>query len=158
MFSLNKDIFPWNEYNSVNEYNCLEWLYFLWINICPLNQFISLTVNKHIISLKLNKYNSLKLLKYTVAGCKIMLLVQIYFVECEYMYFLIFALFTKGQPKSTLSGQANKYRLWFIGSLHTLRAETSYIPRKAETSCIPTKNVYVSPRQIHHYHWNLLFH
>ena len=33
---------------------------------------ISLTVNKYIISLKLNKYNSLKLHKYTVAGCKIM--------------------------------------------------------------------------------------
>ena len=33
---------------------------------------ISLTVNKYIISLKLNKYNSLNLHKYTVAGCKIM--------------------------------------------------------------------------------------
>ena len=56
------------------------------------------TVNKYIISLKLNKYNSLKLEKYTVAGCKIMPWVQIYFVECEYMYFLIFALFTNGKP------------------------------------------------------------
>ena len=28
-------------------------------------------VNKYIISLKLNKYNSLKLHKYTIAGCKI---------------------------------------------------------------------------------------
>ena len=33
---------------------------------------ISLTVNKYIIYLKLNKYNSLKLHKYAVAGCKIM--------------------------------------------------------------------------------------
>ena len=33
---------------------------------------ISLTVNRYIIFLKLNKYNSLKLHKYTVAGCKIM--------------------------------------------------------------------------------------
>ena len=30
------------------------------------------TVNKYIITLRLNKYNSLKLQKYTVAGCKIM--------------------------------------------------------------------------------------
>ena len=50
--------------------------------MCPL-------VNKYIISLKLNKYNSLKLHKYAGAGCKIMPWVQIYFVECEYMYFLI---------------------------------------------------------------------
>ena len=41
---------------------------------------ISLTVNKYIISLKLNQCNSLKLHEYTVAGCKIMLGVQIYFV------------------------------------------------------------------------------
>ena len=41
---------------------------------------ISLTVNKYIISLKLNQRNSLKLHEYTVAGCKIMLGVQIYFV------------------------------------------------------------------------------
>ena len=33
---------------------------------------ISLTVNKYIISLKLNKCSSLKLHKYTVAGCEIM--------------------------------------------------------------------------------------
>ena len=72
--------------------------------------------------------------------------------------FLIFALFTNGQPQSTLNGHANKYKLWFISSLHTLRAETSCKPRKAETSCIPTKNVYVSPRHLRHYHWNLLFH
>ena len=37
-----------------------------------------LTVNKYIISLKLNKYNSLKLHKYTVAGCKIMPWVQMW--------------------------------------------------------------------------------
>ena len=37
---------------------------------------ISLTFNKYIIYLKLNKYNSLKLHKYTVAGCKIMPWVQ----------------------------------------------------------------------------------
>ena len=49
MFSLNEDIFPrmnwlvpWKEYDSVKEYNCLDWLYFLWINICPFNEFISL--------------------------------------------------------------------------------------------------------------------
>ena len=140
-------IFPWNEYNPVNEYNWLEWLYFLWINICSLNEFIFLTVNKYIISLKLNKYNSLKLHKHTVARCIIMPWVQIYFVECEYMYFLNFASFTNGQPELTLSGHANKYKLWFISSLRTLRAETS---------CIPTKNVCLSSRQIRH--WNLLFH
>ena len=39
---------------------------------------IFLTAKKYIISLKLNKYNSLKLHKYTVAGCKIMPWVQIY--------------------------------------------------------------------------------
>ena len=49
MFSLNEDIFcrmnwyvPWNEYDSVKKYNCLEWLLFLWINICPLNKFFYL--------------------------------------------------------------------------------------------------------------------
>ena len=69
----------------VNKYMSKEWIYFL-------------TVNKYIISLKLNKYNSLKLRKYTVAGCKIMPWVQTYFVECEYTYFLIFALLTNGKP------------------------------------------------------------
>ena len=69
----------------VNKYMSIEWIYFL-------------TVNKCIIFLKLNKYNSLKLHKYTVAGGKLMPWVQIYFVECEYMYFLIFALFTNGKP------------------------------------------------------------
>ena len=69
----------------VNKYMSFEWIYFL-------------TVKKYIISLKLNEYNSMKLHKYTVAGCRTMLWVQIYFVECEYMYFLIFALFTNGQP------------------------------------------------------------
>ena len=46
---------------------------------------------------------------------------------------------------------AYKYKLWFISSLRTVRAETS---------CIPTKNVLVSPvpRPIRHYHWNSLFH
>ena len=43
--SLNEDIegtvtVPWNEYNFVSEYNCLEWLYFLWINICSLKESI----------------------------------------------------------------------------------------------------------------------
>ena len=91
------DKVSWHEYNFVSEYNCLEWLYFLWINICSLNEFqISLTVKKCIVSLKLNKYNSLKLHKYTVAGCKIMPWVQIYFVWFEYMYFLNFASFTNG--------------------------------------------------------------
>ena len=41
-----------------------------------------------------------------------------------------------------------KYKLWFSSSLRNLRAKTS---------CIPTKNVYVSLRQIRLYHWNLLF-
>ena len=42
------------------------------------NQYVLLeSIN---ISLKLNKYNSLKLHKYTVAGYKIMPKVQIYFV------------------------------------------------------------------------------
>ena len=50
-----------------------------------LNEFICLTVEKYMISLKLNKYNPLKLHKYTVAGCKIMPLVRMYFVKCEYM-------------------------------------------------------------------------
>ena len=68
----------------VNKYMSFELIYFLAINKC-------------IISLKLNIYNSLKMHKYTVAGCKIMPWVQIYFVECEYMYFLIFALFTNGK-------------------------------------------------------------
>ena len=51
----------------VNKYLYFELIYFL-------------TVNKYIISLKLNKYNSLKLHKYTVAGFKIMPWLQIYFV------------------------------------------------------------------------------
>ena len=42
-----------------------KYVYFERINIF-------LTVNKYIISLKLNKYDSLKLHKYTVDGCKIM--------------------------------------------------------------------------------------
>ena len=85
-------IFPWMNIISLNEYNILEWTdKFLemniipWTNIiasndyiCYLNGFISLTVNKYIISLKLNKYNSLKLHKYTVAGCKILPWVQLY--------------------------------------------------------------------------------
>ena len=66
----------------VNKYMSFEWIY------------------KYTICLKLNKCNSLKLHKYTVAGCKTMSWVQIYFVECEYMYFLIFALFTNGKPWS----------------------------------------------------------
>ena len=53
-----------------------------------LNEFICLTVEKYMISLKLNKYNPLKLHKYTVAGCKIMPLVRMYFVKCEYILVL----------------------------------------------------------------------
>ena len=128
MFSLNEDtslskynfleltaafleinIIPWTNLIASNDYtfcwlllndytNCLEWLYFLWIKICFLNEFIFLIINKYIISLKLNKYNSFKLHKYTISGYKIMLWVQIYFFECEYMYFLNFASFTNGQP------------------------------------------------------------
>ena len=67
-------------------------MYVLWINLFPW------IINKYIISLKLSKYNSLKLHKYTVAEWKIIPWVQIYFVECEYMYFLNFASFTNGQP------------------------------------------------------------
>ena len=75
------DTVPWNEYNFVSEYNCLEWLYYFVNEYMFFERInISLTVNKYIISLKLNKYNSLKLRKYTVAGCKIMLWVQVYFV------------------------------------------------------------------------------
>ena len=69
----------------VNKYISFEWIY-------------SLQLTKYIISFKLNKDNSLKLYKYTVAGCKIIPWVQIYFVECEYMHFLIFALFTNDKP------------------------------------------------------------
>ena len=72
---------PWNENNSVNEYNCLECLNFLWINIRSSNEFISL-----------------KLHTYTVAERKIMPWVQIYFIECDDMCFLNFASFTNGQP------------------------------------------------------------
>ena len=86
------DIILLNEYISLNElgYSSLnELIRFLEMNIIScqniiaLNDYIfvnkymlveriniSLTVNKCIISLKLNKYNSLKLHKYTVAGCK----------------------------------------------------------------------------------------
>ena len=88
---LEMNIIPWTNIIASNDYT------FLWINICPSNEYISLQLTKYIISLKLNKYNSMKLLKYTVAGCKIMPWVQIYFVECDYMYFLIFALFTNGK-------------------------------------------------------------
>ena len=63
------------------------------------------------------------------------------------MYFLNFASFTNGQPKSTLKGHANKCKLLFFSSLRSLRAETSCISRKTETSYIPTKNVYVSLRK-----------
>ena len=34
------DKVPWNENIFVSEYNCLEWLYFLWINICSLNESV----------------------------------------------------------------------------------------------------------------------
>ena len=40
-----------------------------------------------------------------------------------------------------LSGHANQYNLWFIISLSALQAETS---------CVPTKNVFVSPWPISH--------
>ena len=63
-----QNIIASNDYTFVNKYMFFEWI------------SISLTVNKYIISLKLNKYNSLKLQKYSVAGCKIMPWVQIYFV------------------------------------------------------------------------------
>ena len=127
-----------------NTLNCLEWLYLLWINICSLNEFISLSVNKYVISLKLNKYNSMKLHRNTVAGCKIMHWVQIYFVECEYMYFLIFT---------------NHSQLLVVTQTDT-NCDLLVL-------CIPCEQrplVYhekqkpiVLPRQIRHYLWNLLF-
>ena len=52
------------------------------IDIRSLIEYISLKVNNYIISLKLNKYYSWKLHKYTVAGYKVMPYVQKYFVEC----------------------------------------------------------------------------
>ena len=142
----------------MKEYNCLELLYFLWTDICSLNEFISLTVNKYIISLRLNKYNSLKLHNYTVAGCKILPWVQIYFVECEYMisWFLRY-LQTANHSQLWMVTQTNiNYDLLVLCIPCEQRPLCK--PRKAETSCIPTKNVYVSPRHLRHYHWNLLFH
>ena len=70
----------------------------LFVNKFMFFEFIFLTVNNFIFSLKLNKYNSLMLYKYTLAGCKIMSWVQVYFIGYESMYFLNFALFTNGQP------------------------------------------------------------
>ena len=65
------------------------------------------------------------------------------------MHFLNVASFTNGQPQSTLSGHANKHKLWFISSLRTLRAETSCIPKKnrdllcphEKCLCAPTTNL-----------------
>ena len=130
MFSVNEDKF-------LNQYNFLEWIWILWINICSLNEYISLKVNNYIIFLKLNRYYSLKLHKYTVAGCKMMPWIQIYFVECEYKHSLIFT--TNSQPQSYLSGHTNKYKLWFSSSLRTLRAEASCSNHK-KCFCVPTTN------------------
>ena len=55
-----QNIIALNDYTFVDKY-----MFFERINI-------SLTVNKYMISLKLNKCNSLKLHEYTVAGCNIM--------------------------------------------------------------------------------------
>ena len=102
-------IYILNKYISLNGYNFSEWIYVAergYISLNELMQFIEMNIiscqniiasndytfcylkesifpwqlNKYIISLKLNKYNSLKLHKYTVTGCKIMPLVQMYFV------------------------------------------------------------------------------
>ena len=123
-------------------------IYFLWINISSLNGYISLKVNNYIISLKLNKYYSLKLHKYTVAGCKI--IPTNIFCRVWIYIFLEFCNEQQTTNHSQLwSGDANKYKLWFISSLRTLRAETSCIPMKSV--CVATTN---PPLQ---YHWNLLF-
>ena len=52
---------------SLNEY-----IFVKKINIFFLNEYIALEVNNYINSLKLTKYCSLKLHKYTVAGYKVM--------------------------------------------------------------------------------------
>ena len=151
------DTVPWNEYISVSEYNCLELLYFLWINTCYLKESIfpwQLTS----ISFPWSWINTIP---WSCINIQLLDVKQC--LECKYILFnlstciswILYHLQT--QPWSTLNGHANKYKLWFISSLRNLRAETSCIPRKTVTSCIPTKNVYVSLRQIRHYHWNLLF-
>ena len=64
---LGMNIISCQNLNASNDYT------FCKKNICSLNKSVfPLIVNKYIIALKLNKYNSLKLHKYTVAGCKIM--------------------------------------------------------------------------------------
>ena len=87
VISLNKYVFIERGYISLNELirflemNIISCQKIIASNDYPffVNKYIffesisiSLTVNKYIISLKLNKYNLLKLHKYTVAGCKIM--------------------------------------------------------------------------------------
>ena len=65
---------------------------------------IYLKVNKYIISLKLNKYNSLKLHKCTVAGCKIM-------PESKYILFSL-NIFAHLQT-------ANHSQLWMVTQTNT---------------------------------------
>ena len=86
IISLNEYVFIERGYISLNELiRFLEMNIILCQNIIASNDYtfvnkymlferinISLTFNKYIISLKLNKCNSLKLHKYTVVGCKIM--------------------------------------------------------------------------------------
>ena len=150
------DTVPWNEYNFVSEYNCLEWLYFLWINICHLKEWIfpwQLTS----ISLPWSWINTIP---WSCINIRLLDVNQC--LECKY---ILFNLNICISWILHLLQTANHSQLWMVTQTNTnydllvicVTCETSCIPRKTETSCIPTKNVYVSLRQIRHYHWNLLF-
>ena len=96
-------------YNSVNEYNCLEWLYFLWKNICSLNEFISLTVNKYIISLKLNKYDLWSCTNIQLLDVKLCL-------DCKYILLNVnICISWILQPLQT----ANNSQLWMVTQTNT---------------------------------------
>ena len=128
---LQMNIIPWTNIIASNNYTFCEEIYVIWINLFPW-QLTS-------ISLKLNKYNSLKMHKYWVSGCKTMPWVQIYFVECECMYCISWIL----HHLQT----ANHSQLWVVMQTNTnFDLLVLCVPCDERTSCVPTKNVYVSSR------------
>ena len=74
---LEMNIIPWTNIIASNDYTFCEKIYFLWMNWSPL-QLTS-------ISFPWSWINTISS-RYTVAGCKVLPWLQIYFVECEYVF------------------------------------------------------------------------
>ena len=152
------DKVPWNEYNFVSEYNCLEWLYFLWITICSLNESV---FPRQLTSISF-PWSWINTIPWSCIN--IQLLDVKWCLKCKSD--ILFNLNIRISWILHHLQTANHKQLWMVKQTNTnydllvLCVACELRPlvyHEKQRPLVSPRKICVSLRQIRHYHWNLLF-